>query len=234
MKTNYFFTHLDKPELKPLVSEEVNGERYYISPNGNKLPSVTTVLGYFKKAQIVEWRNRVGAKEANSISNRAATRGTKFHTLMERYLKNEHNNLFENVMPDMKQAFNDIKHVIDNIDNIHYIESPLYSETLGVAGRTDVIAEYSGIPSIIDFKTSQKPKKEEWITNYFEQGTAYSLMYEELTSCSIEQVVVIISVNGMSEPQVFIKNRNDYKDSLVTKIDEYYKVNNLTKKGNKT
>jgi len=221
---NKTFIHLCKPELKQLVSEEVNGERYYLSPKGNKLPSVTTVLGYFKKAQIVEWRNRVGAKEANSIANRAATRGTKFHAMMERYLKNEHDILFKNVMPDMKQAFNDIKSTIDLIDNIHYIESPLYSETLGIAGRTDVIAEYSGTPSIIDFKTSQKLKKEEWIDNYFEQGTAYSLMYEELTSFKIEQIVVIISVSGMSEPQVFVKNRKDYIDSLITKINAYQSI----------
>jgi hypothetical protein len=224
MKT---FTHLNKPELKPLSTEEINGERHYISPNGIKLPSVTTVLGYFKKAQLTEWRNRVGAKEANSISNRAATRGTKFHTLLERYLKNNHQNLFENVMPDMRQSFNDIQNVIDEIDNIHYIESPLYSEKLGIAGRTDVIGEYSGVPSIIDFKTSQKVKREEWIDNYFEQGTAYSLMYEELTSYRIDQIVVIISVSGMSDPQIFIKNRKDYVDSLITKIETYKRENYL-------
>lgn len=224
MKT---FTHLNKPELKPLSIEEINGERHYISPNGIKLPSVTTVLGYFKKAQLIEWRNRVGAKEANSISNRAATRGTKFHTLLERYLKNNQQNLFENVMPDMRQSFNDIQNVIDEIDNIHYIESPLYSEKLGIAGRTDVIGEYSGVPSIIDFKTSQKVKREEWIDNYFEQGTAYSLMYEELTSYRIDQIVVIISVSGMSDPQIFIKNRKDYVDSLITKIETYKRENYL-------
>lgn len=220
MKTFKYLTNM--PKLEPLPVQEIDGKRFYVSPNGIKLPSVTTVLGHFKKAQIIEWRNRVGVKEANAISGRASVRGTKFHSLLERYLSNEMN-IFEGVMPDMKQAFNDIRSTIDNIDNIHYIESPLYSEILGLAGRTDVIAEFGGVPSIIDFKTSLKPKREEWIDNYFEQGTAYSLMYEEMTGIQIHQVVVIISVDNEDKPQVFVKNRIDYIDSLMTKIEAYKK-----------
>ena len=220
MKTFKYLTNM--PKLEPLPVQEIDGKRFYVSPNGIKLPSVTTVLGHFKKAQIIEWRNRVGAKEANVISGRASVRGTKFHSLLERYLSNEMN-IFEGVMPDMKQAFNDIRSTIDNIDNIHYIESPLYSEILGLAGRTDVIAEFGGVPSIIDFKTSLKPKREEWIDNYFEQGTAYSLMYEEMTGIQIHQVVVIISVDNEDKPQVFVKNRIDYIDSLMAKIEAYKK-----------
>ena len=220
MKTFRYLTNM--PKLEPLPVEEIDGKRFYVSPNGIKLPSVTTVLGHFKKAQIIEWRNRVGAKEANAISGRASVRGTKFHSLLERYLSNEMN-IFEGVMPDMKQAFNDIRSTIDNIDNIHYIESPLYSEVLGLAGRTDVIAEFAGVPSIIDFKTSLRPKREEWIENYFEQGTAYSLMYEEMTGTQVHQVVVIISVDNEDKPQVFVKDRMDYIDSLMSKIEAYKK-----------
>lgn len=220
MKTFKYLSNM--PEMKSLAVEEIGGKRHYISPNGVKLPSMTTVLGHFKKAQIIEWRNRVGSKEADAISNRAATRGTKFHALMERYLKNEQN-LFEGVMPDMWQAFSDIRSTIDKIDNIHYIEAPLYSEVLGIAGRTDVIGEYEQVPSIIDFKTSLREKREEWIDNYFEQGTGYSLMYEELTGFQINQIVIIISVDGLDKPQVFVKNRIDYIDSLMTKIEAYKK-----------
>ena len=208
------------PKLEPLPTVEIDGKRHYVTPNGMKLPSVTTVLGHFKKDKIIEWRNRVGAEQANRISTRASVRGTKFHSLMERYLGNE-SNIFEGVMPDMKQAFNDIRSTIDRIDNIHYIESPLYSEIIGLAGRTDVIAEFDGVPSIIDFKTSLREKREEWIENYFEQGTAYSLMYEELTGNKVEQVVVIISVDGMDRPQIFVKDRIDYVDSLMTKVRAY-------------
>ncbi len=116
MKTFKYLTNM--PKLEPLPVQEIDGKRFYVSPNGIKLPSVTTVLGHFKKAQIIEWRNRVGTKEANAISGRASVRGTKFHSLLERYLSNEMN-IFEGVMPDMKQAFNDIRSTIDNIDNRH-------------------------------------------------------------------------------------------------------------------
>lgn len=223
MKTFNYLKNM--PELQSLPVEELDGKRHYISPNGVKLPSVTTVLGHSKKKGIEVWRDRVGAEEADKIMHRAATRGTKFHAMLERYLGNEIN-LFEGVMPDMKQAFSDVKPIIDMIDNIHYIESPLYSEILGVAGRTDVIAEFDGVPSIIDFKTSLRPKKHEWIDGYFEQGTAYSLMYEELTGIQIHQVVVIISVDGTNEPQLFVEDRIDHIDSLMNKIDEYKKEYN--------
>lgn len=220
MKSFKYLTNM--PNLNSLAVEEKDSKRHYISPNGMKLPSVTTVLGHFSKAKILEWRNRVGNDVANAISGRASTRGTKFHNMLEKYLKND-KTLFENVMPDMRMAFNDVKSTIDKIDNIHYIEAPLYSEVLGVAGRTDVIAEFDGVPSIIDFKTSLRLKKEEWIHNYFEQGTAYSLMYEEMTKCQIHQIVIIISVDGEDTPQVFIKDRIDYIDSLMTKIESYKK-----------
>jgi genome maintenance exonuclease 1 len=222
MKTFRYLSN--RPKLEPLPTEEIDGQRFYITPTGKKLPSVTTVLGHSKKQMIFEWRKRVGQEEANKISTRASIRGTKFHNMLEKYLCNEEAKLiFEDVMPDMKQAFKDIQSTIDLIDNIHYIESPLYSEVLGVAGRTDVIAEYAGVPSIIDFKTSTKEKKEEWIQNYFEQGTAYSLMYEEMTGRSVNQIVIIISVDGMEKPQIFVKNRIDYVDSLIEKIENYKK-----------
>jgi len=222
MKTFRHKTNLVK--LEPLPDEIINGKRFYTAPSGNKLPSVTTVLGHFKKEKLVAWQNKVGLEEAERIKRRAGIRGTKFHNMMEKYLLNETKQvIFEDVMPDMKQAFNDAKPYIDKIDEIHYIESPLYSEVLGLAGRTDVIAEYDGVPSIIDFKTSLKIKKESWIDNYFEQGTAYSLMYEELTGTKIEQIVIIISVDHEDKPQEFIKNRNDYVDSLMDKIEAYKK-----------
>lgn len=215
----------DLPELQSLNTDESTGERFYISPNGMKLPSVTTVLGYFKKKSLIEWRNRVGNEEADAIMNRAATRGTKFHNMMEAYLRNEEGFL-DGVMPDMKQAFRDMQETLDLIDNIHYIESSLYSEKLGVAGRTDCIAEFAGVPSIIDFKTSRKEKKAEWIENYFEQGTAYALMYEELVKRPIDQIVILISVDFMEHPQVFIRDKNQYIESLLEKIHIYKKENN--------
>jgi len=208
------------PELKQLETDESTGERFYITPSGAKLPSVTTVLSHFKKKAMIEWRNRVGHEEANKISTRASMRGTKFHNMMEGYLRNEENFL-EGIMPDMKQSFRDMQETLDLIDNIHYIESPLHSEKLGVAGRTDVIAEFGKTLSIIDFKTSTKQKKVEWIEHYFEQGTAYALMYEQLIGTPIDQIVILIATDDSDKPQVFIRDKSQYIESLLEKIHLY-------------
>ena len=221
MKT---FRHLyNDPILCELKREEYNGKRYYISPAGKRLPSVTTFLSHFKGDAILKWRQKVGEEEANKISARASRRGTKFHSLMESYLGNEEGFLTrKDVMPDLQMAFLDIKPTIDRIDNVHYLETMLYSETLGLAGQVDCIAEFDGVPSIIDFKTSLKLKKEEWILNYFEQCTCYSLMYEEMTGIQCKQIVVLISVDH-EQPQVFIKERKDYIPELANKIKTFRK-----------
>ena len=218
MKT---FRHINTQPLCELKREEYNGKRYYISPTGKRLPSVTTFLSHFKGDAILKWRQKVGEEEANKISARASRRGTKFHSLMESYINNEKGFLTEkDVMPDMQMAFFDIRPTIDRIDNVHYLETMLYSETLGLAGQVDCIAEFDGVPSIIDFKTSLKLKKEEWILNYFEQCTCYSLMYEEMTGIQCKQIVVLISVDH-EQPQIFIKDRKDYMPELANKIKTF-------------
>ena len=224
------FKHLTEtmPELTDITSEEIDGKRYYRTPTGIKLPSVTTVLGYSNREVMNEWKERVGHEKADRISKRASIRGTKFHNMMEKYLRND-STLFEEVMPDMKQAFRDMQKHVDRIDNIHYIESPLYSLQLGLAGRTDVIGEFDGKLSIIDFKTSTKVKRKEWIENYFEQGTAYALMYEEIVGTPINQIVILISVDGETEPQVFIEQPTRWIDSLRTKIHKFNKDHNYVR-----
>lgn len=217
MKT---FKHINTTTLCDLKREEHNGKRYYVSPNGVKLPSVTTFLSHFKGDSIQKWRKKVGEEEANKISARASRRGTKFHSLMESYLSNQEGFLNDDVMPDMQHAFLDIRPTIDRIDNVHYLETMLYSETLGLAGQVDCIAEFDGVPSIVDFKTSLRPKREDWILSYFEQCTCYSLMYEEMTGIKCKQIVVLISVDH-EEPQVFVKDRKDYMPELAYKIKKF-------------
>jgi genome maintenance exonuclease 1 len=228
MKT---FTHkTDLPQLHSLSTKEIDGKRHYLLPNGLYVPSVTTVLGHFKKKQIQEWRNRVGHEEANRISNTASTRGTKFHTLMEKYISNVpvNNILTENVMPTLKESFQLMKKEVDkHINNVHYIEAPLYSLPMRMAGRTDIIAEYDGILSVIDFKTSNREKKEEHIQDYFLQSTAYALMYEERLGVPIEQIVIMMASDGLPEPQIFVKNTIDYHEPLLEKIIQYFRENVL-------
>ena len=140
---------------------------------------------------------------------------------MESYIGNQKGFLTEpDVMPDMQMAFFDMRPVIDRIDNVHYLETMLYSETLGLAGQVDCIAEFDGVPSVIDFKTSLKLKKEEWILSYFEQCTCYSLMYEEMTGIKAKQIVVLISVDH-EQPQVFVKQRGDYVPELYNKVKQF-------------
>ena len=217
------FNHIYKdPLIADLPREEINGKRYYVTPSGKRLPSVTTFLSHFKGDSIRKWREKVGEEEANRISKRASTRGTKFHSLMESYISNQERNSFlnEELMPDMKLAFNIMKPVIDRIDNVHYLETMLYSEAVGLAGQVDCIAEFDGVPSIIDFKTSLKLKREEWILSYFEQCTLYSLLYEDMTGRRIDQIVVLISVDH-EQPQVFVKQRKDYTKGVYEKVKQF-------------
>ena len=218
MKT---FNHLNTEPLCKLERSEYNGKRYYVSPTGRRLPSVTTFLSHFKGDSIQKWRKKVGEEEANKISARAGRRGTKFHSLMESYIGNEKGFIDDTVMPDMKVAFKNMLPTLDRIDNVHYLETMLYSETLGLAGQVDCIAEFDGVPSVIDFKTSLKEKKEEWILGYFEQCTCYSLMYEEMTGIQCKQIVVLISTDNLVEPQIFVKQRSDYLPELANKIKQF-------------
>ena len=128
------------PDLESKTFED--GKRYYVTPEGNRLPSVTTVLGALKKQEIMAWRKRVGEEAANAISRKASGRGTNVHTLCERYLNNEK---LGDIMPDAREMFNDLVPYLDKIDNIHYQECALWSKQLGMAGRVDCIAEYEGV-----------------------------------------------------------------------------------------
>ena len=176
------FTHCPPKELPNLESvTQADGKRYYVTPNGKRLPSVTTVVGAKKKQVIMEWRKRVGEEEANRVSLHATTGGTALHKVCERYLDNEED-YFGNAMPHVRGMFNSIKHILDERIGVVYMqEVPLYSKHLRLAGRVDVIAEFDGVPSIIDFKTSKRTKTEEDIKDYFEQEAAYAVMYEERT-----------------------------------------------------
>ena len=206
-------------DLKTKTTEE---GRRYITPDGDAYPSVTTVLSDYNKAAILEWRKRVGNEEANKISRLASSRGTRVHSLCENYLKNDLPDMkIKTLMPDVKQMFNSIRPVMDErISVVYALEQALYSNKLQLAGRVDAIAKWDGSTSIIDFKTSSKPKKEEWIQNYFYQCTAYALMAEEILKQKIDQIVVLIAVNE-NEPQVFVKEKDEYVEPLWQYINEY-------------
>ena len=212
------FTYCPPKQLPNLESKTFpDGKRYYVTPSGNKLPSVTTVIGAQKKEEILKWRKKVGEEAANKISRQASSRGTNVHTLCERYLNNDK---LGNIMPDAKEMFHSLVPLLDKIDNIHYQEQALWSEQLGLAGRVDCIAEYDGVLSVIDFKTSKRIKTRDKILDYFWQECAYALMYEELIGTPINQLVTIMAVDN-EQPLLFIEKTEDHIEGLVKAIQFY-------------
>ena len=217
------FNHVKLPQLDfDLKAETTDSGRLYATPTGEKYKSITTVLGNHNKQAIMEWRERVGAEEANKISTKAATRGTKVHKICEDYINNEIPELkMQMMMPDLKEMFFKIKPIIDEkLGDVYSQEQALYSHKLKIAGRVDLIGMWDGKLSVIDFKTSAKQKEESYIQNYFMQCTAYALMFSELTGMWIDDIVVLIAT-GEGEAQLFERQIHDYRKPLMEYIDKY-------------
>jgi genome maintenance exonuclease 1 len=205
---------IELPKLQRVTKE--NGERYYVTPEGNKYPSVTTVLSEYKKKELAKWRKRVGNEEADRIKNFAAKRGTTFHTLCENFLTNKPyqdniGGMFDKFIPILKR-----------IKNIKCLEQHLYSDELKVAGQVDCIAEFDSCISVIDFKTSSKLKSEKYIWDYFMQASAYSYMFEDRTGIPVQDVTILISCES-GENQIFYAHRDEW-------IEGFRKFRNLYNK----
>jgi CRISPR/Cas system-associated exonuclease Cas4 (RecB family) len=209
-----------------LIAVTKDSGRVYTDPNNNTYPSITTVLSILSEDAIKAWRAKVGEEEANRISKTASNRGTAVHDLLERYVNNE-SDFDKEVEPHIMQSFYDVKPVLDKcLTKVYAQEAGLYSERLGVAGRVDCVGEWNGIDSIIDYKTSKKLKKKEWIDSYFMQSTAYAIMWEERTGILINQIVVVIAVDN-EEPQIFIEKRENWTEKLIQTIAEYKSRKNI-------
>ena len=205
--------------LEDICARNVGGKRVY-EVGDQRYPSISTICSFRNRKSIAEWRARVGAEEANKISKRATTAGTTVHSMIEDYLNNE---LDIGKYADKHLAkilFMQAKQMLARINNIHFQEAPLYSHEFAIAGRVDCIAEFDGKLSIIDFKTSSKEKKEEWVEGYFVQETGYAKMYEERSGIKVEQIVTLITCQT-GDTQVFIKNPDDYVPLLKDYIAEY-------------
>ena len=214
------FNHLImEMSLEDISATTVKGKRVY-EIGDQKYPSISTICSYRKRKSIAEWRERVGAEEANKISKRATTAGTAVHSMIEDYLNNELDLEKYDGKHLAKILFTQAKPMLARINNIHFQEAPLYSHEFAIAGRVDCIAEFDGKLSIIDFKTSSKEKKEEWIEGYLVQETGYAKMYEERSGIKVEQIVTLITCQT-GDTQVFIKNPDDYVPLLRDYIQEY-------------
>lgn len=205
-----------------------DGTRFYNTPTGEKYPSVTTILSQKSKEAIDAWRQRVGQEQANTIARVAAGRGTGLHLAAENYLNNQA--AFDEskfVNPLVREMFGTMRPELDRINNIHCQEVRMFSHHLRLAGTVDCVAEWNGKLSIIDFKSSTKPKKREWIPSYFMQCAAYAIMYEELTFIPIKQLVVVVAVEEDCTTQVFIEDRDTWAPELIKLRDQYETANSL-------
>tara|TARA_R100000322_G_scaffold87205_1_gene54301 strand:+ start:463 stop:1146 length:684 start_codon:yes stop_codon:yes gene_type:complete len=212
-------------ELEPLEVEPVNkdGVRFYKLPKTDKYyPSVTSITSFKNAKFFKDWRTKIGEDEANRITARATQRGTAFHSIAEDYINGELDlDKYLDNNPLSVRMFQSAKDTLNRINNIHCLESFLYSHYLGLAGRVDCIAEFDGELAVIDFKTSTKEKKEEHIENYFVQETAYAAMFLERTGIEVKKIVTLIATEEGSI-QIFQKhNLDDYLQLLKSYIEEF-------------
>lgn len=208
------FQHKLLPRLT-IPSKMDGNDRIYITPEGEFYSVTTRLRKYFGSKALDEWKERIGEDEANQVSHQAKVRGIAVHKLAENYLLNN-NNLNKGAMPTNLLLFNSIKKLLnDNIDTVYGCELPIYSSFLKCGGCTDVVARWGKYRSIIDFKTSKKIKKENWVEQYLLQTTAYSIMMEERYKMSFPQIIVIILVDH-EEPQLFVRMREEYQDKIVS------------------
>jgi len=215
------FQHVDI-DLPKLKRKTIDGVRYY-DVEDHPMVSITSVTSHFNKEVFVKWRKRVGEEEANRISKRSTTRGTKTHELIETHLLNKD---VEFDAPGPKMLFLQAKNALGNINNIYALEESLYSKELGVAGTVDCIAEYTGENgepelAIIDFKTAAKPKPRDWIENYFVQAAAYACMFYELTDIPVKKLVIIMTCEN-GEVKVYEEyDKMTYMKKLVQYISKF-------------
>ena len=216
--TEFIHNDTDLSLLPNTKGKKIEGYRFY-DIDGQNYPSVTSILGIRKKEGLQKWRDSIGEDVANWEMNRAARRGKSFHKLVEQYLNNETPSI-RDVLP--LGLFRLAKPYIDQINNIRLLEKIMVSPNLTIAGQVDCVAEYNGKLSVIDFKSANKERKEDWIENYFLQCTAYSSMYEETFGEKIEQIVVLLAAED-GTMTAYVKDPQDYIEELVLSIETFYR-----------
>ena len=245
--TNIFVeTNMYNPKFnyQPIPRENVNGRRLYATPDGNKLPSVTTILDATKseesKKALQNWRNRVGHEQAQQITTEAANRGTRMHTYLEQYvrdgvIKDRGTNPFSWASHAMAHTV--VEHGLKNVTEFWGIEVPLYFPQV-YAGTTDGAGIHLNQESILDYKQTNKPKKREWIDDYFVQLCAYAEAHNELHGTKIQKGVILMCVKPaldeqmnmvtLPEYQEFVlegREFDKYRDLWWKKVEQYYLLN---------
>lgn len=224
----------------PIDRTTVDGKRHYCLPNGDKVPSVTTILDKTKpeeaRQKLQEWRNRVGAERAQQITTEAANRGTRMHTYLERYIKTDDISDFPGnpyAQPSWFMAAEVILRGLDKVDEYWGCEVPVYYPGL-YAGTTDCVGVWQGRPAIMDFKQTNRPKKREWIGDYFIQLAAYAAAHNEVHGTNIEHGVILMCAQpkllpdgtySVPEYQEFVLESQDFAywhNEWLKRVELYY------------
>ena len=215
-----YFRHTFFKKPPDLKERYIKGKRHYENPDGHLLPSVTTSLAMISKDGIDAWKRRVGEVEAKKVLDFAGPTGTEMHKICENYLNNKPLD-YKDKNPRAYTLFKQLKPELNKINNIIAQEVQLYSDKLGVAGRVDVVGEYEGTPSVIDFKSSRKKKYKSQIKSYQLQSTCYALMFEEMTKKDIPQIVILISADDESVVP-FIFDKEQFIEPLKNVLEDYH------------
>ena len=230
----------DRYNYAPLDRTTIEGKRHYCLPDGSKVPSVTTILDRTKPQEkreaLANWKKRVGEARAQEITTEAANRGTRMHSYLEHYVKTgEMKDLPGNpfAQPSWFMAAQVILEGLGNVDEYWGVEVPLYYSGL-YAGTTDCLGMWKGRPAIMDFKQTNKPKKREWIEDYFLQLAAYAQAHDHMFGTEIDQGVILMACqprlledNSYSTPEYleFTVEKDEFahwKNEWNKRVEFYY------------
>jgi genome maintenance exonuclease 1 len=231
---------INKFDYKPMDRTTVDGKRHYCLPDGSKVPSVTTILDRTKPQDKIDalnnWKKRVGEQQAQQIVTEAANRGTRMHSYLEHYVKaGDMKDLPDNpfAQPSWFMAAEVILHGLQHVDEYWGVEVPLYYSGL-YAGTTDCLGLWKGRPAILDFKQTNKPKKREWIEDYFLQLAAYAEAHNDTYGTDIDQGVILMCAQPKQLPDgtlatpeylEFIVEGDEFahwKNEWFKRVEQYY------------
>lgn len=219
----------NKFNYQPIARETVHGQRLYATPDGNKLPSVTTILDRTKPQEkriaLENWKRRVGHERAQQITTEAANRGTRMHSYLEHYVingtqKDRGNNPFS--WPSHAMAETVIREGLHKVTEFWGTEVPLYFPAI-YAGTTDCVGLHEGVPSILDFKQTNRPKRTEWIEDYFLQLAAYAEAHNEVHGTKIRRGVILMCAKPETDDQGNMLSDPQYQEWIIegTEFDKW-------------
>ena len=208
------------------INDPVSGKRVYLTPGGTKTPSVTTILSATKdQTHLLEWKKRVGEENAKQISKEAAGVGTAMHANLERFILGQTRQPGKNLVHVQANKMADviIQNGLKDVNEVWAMEQSLYFPEL-YSGTTDLVGVYKNEPAICDYKQTNKPKKKEWIEDYFIQLTAYIMAHNEVYGTNIRRGVVFMCSRDLQYQQFdLMPNEFEHWQTMwLNKVEDYY------------